>query len=284
MSIFNFRRGRPADASVKGPASATLTTESTEAVRRRARQRLIGSAVLVLIGVVGFPLLFESQPRAVPVDIAIEIPSRNAVKSGTPIAPVLRTQPVIEPATEPVAMPLKADASPIASPITAPLNNSSVSAQASLIDKEEILDAKPKPVVKPEPKPVPKDELKPKADVKSKVEPKIEATAEAKPVAKPKADDGQRARALLDGSITPSPNHTEKRVVVQVGAFSDETLARVARAKLESAGLKTYTQVVDTKDGKRTRVRVGPYASRIEAENAANKIKTLNLPAAVLEL
>ena len=49
-------------------------------MRRRARHRLIGAGVLVLIGVVGFPLLFDTQPRPIAVDIPIEIPDRNKVK------------------------------------------------------------------------------------------------------------------------------------------------------------------------------------------------------------
>jgi len=280
MSIFNFRRGRPANASGKGSSAPVQAAESVEVVRNRARQRLIGSAVLVLIGVVGFPLLFETQPRAVPVDIAIEIPSRNAVKPGAPVLPVARKEPVLEPVAEPAAEPPRVDAPPTSVPLSAP----PVSAQASLIDKEEIVDAKPtapiKPETKPEPKPEPKPETKVELKPKAEVNPKFEAKVEAKP----KVDDGQRARALLDGNASPQPSSNDKRVVVQVGAFADEALAREARAKLERAGLKTYTQVAETKDGKRIRVRVGPYANKAEAEKAANKIKALNLPAAVLEL
>ena len=71
---------------------------------------------------------------------------------------------------------------------------------------------------------------------------------------------------------------------MQVGAFADVLKAREARAKLEAAGLKTYTQVAETKDGKRIRVRVGPFASRADADKAVAKIKTLGLPASVLTL
>ena len=60
--------------------------------------------------------------------------------------------------------------------------------------------------------------------------------------------------------------------------------AREARLKVEKAGLKTYTQVVETKDGRRIRVRVGPFAGRAEADQAAEKIKKLDLSAAVLTL
>ena len=71
---------------------------------------------------------------------------------------------------------------------------------------------------------------------------------------------------------------------MQVGAFADADKAKEVRLKLERAGLKTYTQVVDAKDGKRTRVRVGPYASRAEADKAAARIKGLDLSASVLTL
>jgi DedD protein len=68
-----------------------------EAIRRRARQRLIGAGVLVLAGVIVLPLLFDKQPRPVPVDVVIEIPGRNDL-------PPLTATPAAEPAAvlEPV--------------------------------------------------------------------------------------------------------------------------------------------------------------------------------------
>jgi len=76
----------------------------------------------------------------------------------------------------------------------------------------------------------------------------------------------------------------EGRFVVQVGAFADPTKARETRLRVEKAGLKTYTHVAETKEGKRIRVRVGPFANRSEADKAAEKIKGLDLPAAILTL
>src|SRR4051812_19419074 len=70
MAFFKFRKG--GDESTASPAQ----TETVEDLRRRARHRLIGAAVLVGIGVIGFPLLFDTQPRPVAVDIPIEIPDR----------------------------------------------------------------------------------------------------------------------------------------------------------------------------------------------------------------
>lgn len=74
------------------------------------------------------------------------------------------------------------------------------------------------------------------------------------------------------------------RYVVQAGAYSEVGKLREARAKIEKLGLRTYTQVVESDKGARTRVRVGPYANRAEAEAVAAKVKRSGLPAAVVAL
>jgi DedD protein len=89
---------------------------------------------------------------------------------------------------------------------------------------------------------------------------------------------------LLNSKAADESSVEGGRFVVQVGAFADPARAREIRLKLERAGLKTYTHVAETKDGKRTRVRVGPFTVKADAEKAAEKIKKLNLPAALLTL
>ncbi|WP_295958901.1 SPOR domain-containing protein [Rhodoferax sp.] len=254
MAFFKFRpSGSKGDEQSAGPA------ETIDGMRRRARHRLIGAALLVLVGVVGFPLLFDTQPRPVASDIPIDIPDKAKVK---PLNVVKVEKPVET--EEPVAAPAKE---------VKDAKEPKVSAESSLDAKEEVVASRPvakaeKPA-KPEPKPEPKPESKP--------EPK----AEPKPVHKPD-DDAAKARALLDGKAVADAG--DGRFIVQVGAFADADKAREARLKLEHAGLKTYTQVVDTKDGPRTRVRVGPFTGKAEAEKAANKIKGLALPASILSL
>ena len=64
------------------PSAANARLEPADAVRLarvKARQRLIGAIVLLGIGILGFPLVFETQPRPIPVDIPIEIPRREAM-------------------------------------------------------------------------------------------------------------------------------------------------------------------------------------------------------------
>ena len=250
MSFFNFRRSGSSAAPSAGSAAQP---ESVEVMRKRAKHRLIGAAVLVLLGVVGFPLLFDTQPRPIAVDIPIEIPAKNAVKPLVVPAPVAATEAA------------------------------SVPPAASLAPKEEMVPSKPAPALMEKAPDAIKKDAKPDLPAPVKTEEK------PAPKAASAGDDAARASALLDGQAVPpaaklAPAGAEGRVVVQVGAFADAAKAREVRAKLEKAGLKTYTQVVETKDGSRTRVRVGPFASKAEAEKVAGKIKALDLPTAILSL
>jgi DedD protein len=250
--------------------AAPRQTDSIEAMRKRARHRLIGATVLVVIGVIGFPLVFDNQPRPIPVDIPIEIPDRNQAKPLPVPAPV--AAPVasarVTPAPVQAAVPQpKAVAQPPVAAVQAPV------AAPPAAAPEVKAEAKP---AKPQPK-----AAEPK--VESKAEARPEAKPEPKVAAAPAADNGSKAKALLEAS-TATPAAAEGRYVVQVGAFADPAKAREARARVERAGLKTYTHVAETKAGKRIRVRVGPFPTRSEADKAASKIKGLNLPAAILTL
>jgi DedD protein len=106
------------------------------------------------------------------------------------------------------------------------------------------------------------------------------AAASAPPA--PRHADGERARALLEGRAASSAD--EQRFVIQVGAFADPDAARETRKNVEKLGLKTYTQVAQTSGGSRIRVRVGPFASRGEAEAALAKTKAAGLNAVLLTL
>ena len=243
MAFFKFRKNA-------GDSSATpAQPDSVEVMRKRAKHRLIGAAVLVLAGVIGFPLLFDNQPRPIAVDIPIEIPDRNKVK------------PLVVPA---VPAPSAAIASAPAKPVAV--------APAPVPEAAAPVEKPPKPAMAASEAP---------AAVAKKSEPKpVETPVAVKPT------ESAKAKALLEGKevAAKEPAAADGRFVVQVGAFADVAKAREARLKVEKAGLKTYTQVVETKDGRRIRVRVGPFAGRAEADQAAEKIKKLDLSAAVLTL
>jgi len=238
MAFFKFRLPGQATGEPQGNTSNS-PAESVDAMRRRARHRLIGASVLVVLGVVGFPLLFDTQPRPVSVDIAVNIPDRTTAK------------PLVDTSTP---KPL--------------------SAAAGLDAKEEVVsDTKPKAEVKPE---VAVAAAAAVAAVVPKAETKPEpAKVDTKPAAKPEVKSDAKPSDSKD---------TGSRFVVQAGTFSDEGKLREVRSKLEKAGITTYTQVIEGKEGRRVRVRVGPFTSRDEADKVARKIKQLQLQPQVLTL
>ena len=60
--------------------------------------------------------------------------------------------------------------------------------------------------------------------------------------------------------------------VVQLGAFSNAANAKALQKKLQDNKFKAYTELVRNAGGDRTRVRVGPYASRDAAEKARDGV------------
>ncbi|MFN5498487.1 MAG: SPOR domain-containing protein [Burkholderiales bacterium] len=266
MAFFKLRLpGRFSSTQTGADALSNAPAESVEVIRKRARHRLMGSVVLVLGAVVGLPLLFDSQPRPVAIDTPIVIPDRNQISPLSATTGSAKTGAIKEGLAQDQV---------IAAGQTGAAK-SAVTNSAGLDPHEEVVPKDSKADAKAEAKLEPKSELKAEAKSEPKSEPKSEN--------KPDAKEAAKAKALLDGKEAPNSGDAV-RSVVQVGAYADLAKAKEARAKLESAGFKTYTQEIDTKDGKRIRVRVGPFATKEEADKTAEKIRKLNLQASVLKL
>ena len=290
-------------ANTRNPSD---TADAMREVRARARTRLMGATVLLLVGVIGFPLLFETQPRPIPVDLPIEIPARNAPAAvdASSRAAVRHTVSAVPPAASgPVpesvsydsrpSAPLAASAAASAAPMhrspfaslaaalaSGPASPGSGPAAAAYVAPSTASAAPAKAAPKP---------VKPAAA--------STATAAAKPasglhtpgpVLPPPATPTRASPApiLGDSAATNPPDAAANggRFVVQVGAFLEDAKVRDTRAKVEKLGMKTYTQPVDTPTGKRVRVRVGPVATKAEADKIAARLKADGLQAVVLAL
>jgi DedD protein len=285
---------KPRSSSPEAEPSLAADLERVQEARRLARRRLIGAALLLLLGIIGFPLLFESQPRPIPVDIPITIPARDALPPlvspnarGSRADPALQPPPVEAPLSEAGSAPLVPVASePLpakqvkaeALPVSPPPSPAAASAAAKAPAKEVLHKTEAN-------LPAPKI-AEPKLAAPKLAEPKV---AEPKPVVPKPAV----AKAAEPKPVESRPGVPEKptaggvdelRFVVQVGAYTDAAGVRDARSKVEAMGFKTYTQVVESSTGRRIRVRVGPFGSKSEADAAAAKIKASGLPMAVLQL
>jgi DedD protein len=230
--------------------SKSASVDTVQQARTKARQRLIGAVVLLLVGIIGFPLVFETQPRPIPVDVAIEIPRKD---TAPPLqAPGQRAAPAASGSVPPVS------ANAARGVETAPAASA----------------AQPAP-------PAPAAAAVPTTATPAASTPALPA-ARPKPAAEPSSPPVASApnapAAAVAGVEEPG------RFVVQVGAFADAAAVQTIRSRAEKLGLKTYTQVAETVSGNRTRVRIGPFATREAAERAAAKAKAGGLSAVVLTL
>lgn len=251
----------------KSDAAVAAKAEPADAVqqaRTRARHRLIGAVVLLAIGIIGFPLVFETQPRPVPVDIPIEIPKRDAMPPlAMPSAPpAVATRPSAPRAGDGLLTESARDAGRDITPSTPSTPSTPPALPAQSRPAASAVVAAPAAASRP-----------------------IAAASRPAAVAAPAraaSNDGERARALLEGRSESAAEGS--RFVVQVGAFADAEAAREARKQVDKLGLKTYTQVAQTPSGSRIRVRAGPFATRAEADAALAKAKASGLAAVVLTL
>ena len=291
-------------ANTRNPSD---TADAMREVRARARTRLMGATVLLLVGVIGFPLLFETQPRPIPVDLPIEIPARNApgavdssshasaraarpalVASGPtpesvsydahPSAPM----PAAVAASEPA--PRRSAFASLAAALTSSSAPESAASAAAAAPSQVASVAPTRPASKPV-KPTPASTATPVATAPKPTAPTYVPGPVLPP---PTAQASKPAPAAILADVASAkasdPAAGAGRFVVQVGAFLEDAKVREARAKVEKLGMKTYTQPVDTPTGKRVRVRVGPYATKAEADKNAARLKADGLQAVVLAL
>ena len=101
------------------------------------------------------------------------------------------------------------------------------------------------------------------------------ATKSAEP-ARPKPTAAAKAPVEDLATVGSAPGF-----YINVGLFADESNARKAQSRLLNEGLPAFRQTLDGAKGTRVRVRVGPYASRSQAEAAAATVQALGLEAVV---
>jgi len=117
------QRAAPRSFQRAAEAEELALTEDPE--QQRARHRLIGAAVLVLIAVVGLPRILDSSPKLAPNDIAINIVTSLPIP-GTNSRPEekVKTEVVAEPVKEAPKLALapepKAEAKPTPAPSKTP--------------------------------------------------------------------------------------------------------------------------------------------------------------------
>ncbi|WP_292934440.1 SPOR domain-containing protein [Noviherbaspirillum sp.] len=296
MSLFSFLRKNKQESASDDSAFYSRAEEESKAVRgrakrrksaqgsqgddpvdpvlpekKRARRRLIGAVALVLAAVIGLPMILDSEPKPLADDISIQIPSKDKLTASNNPRPATTSRVAASDALDPKEEMVDAAVAPPAASETKPADKK-VAVTATPAQPAE---AKAKILSKPEAEMV-KTAIVEKPASSTQAPAKTESKAEAKSTEK--SQDAARAKALLEGK--PDPKAAEKKsgkFVVQVAALASKDKVDELQSKLKGAGIKSYTQKVATSSGDRTRIRVGPFASKEEAEKVRAKIVKLGL-------
>ena len=214
----------------------------------------------------------EDAPPAVavtPAAPADQAPAKAAAKA---------TPPVLEKAPEkaPEKTPEKAPTKPADKPVDKPVEKTAAKASSRPAEK---------PAEKAKEAPAPKASAQQPAASKP-VAAKASEPARTKPAPAGKATAASatarqaeaQASAASDTTVGAAPGF-----YINVGLFADESNARKAQSRLLNEGLPAFRQTLDSAKGTRTWVRVGPFASRSEAESAASSIRALELDAVIFQ-
>ena len=126
------------------------------------------------------------------------------------------------------------------------------------------------------------------APAPSQPAPEVKATPEPAKTVKPNAEASDKApadktaerKAPAEEGKSQSSEKARK-YLLQVAAVNSKTKADDLKSRLKEAGIKAYSEKVSTKDGDRFRVRVGPFASREEAEKMQARVKKMGLNGSV---
>jgi len=229
-------------------ADDPVLTEDPE--HQRARHRLIGAAVLVLIAIIVLPRVLDSKPKTVSNDIAVTI-----VSSLPAAAP---PQPTLPPSAEPKPEEAKTATAPAAPTVAAPAPAGDT--------KESSKSAPPAPVVSSPAKPV----------TPSPADKTMGLAAGEEIVVAAKSNTLDTTGAAPGGS---------GKFVIQIGAFASEERANGWITKLKEQKIPNYVLNRTGTDGSKLfALRAGPFADKETAEAAEKKIKAMGLTPRVVEV
>ena len=85
-----------------------------------------------------------------------------------------------------------------------------------------------------------------------------------------------------DNKVKPATDAAQAKFVIQVAALATQEKVNELQGRLTKAGIKSHTQKVSVQDGERIRVRVGPFASKSEAEKTCAKLDKMSLKCTIL--
>jgi DedD protein len=225
-------------------------------LKKRARRRLMGAIALAGLAAVVLPMVMDEEPKQQVQDVQIRIPGQEQLpfKPGISSNKSTSAAPLVAPAPDSV-VPEKSLAAPR---LDSPASSSPSVEGASVRSAEKTSER----------------------TTEKKVEKPSEKSSE-KPV-KPPVDDAKRAIAILAGKAPePAAVNVGAQYVILIGAFSNTANVKLLESKIGEMGIKTFTESLDSPEGRKTRLRAGPFSSRDQADKAVEKMKRIGISGVV---
>ncbi|MVT03593.1 cell division protein DedD [Enterobacter sp. 10-1] len=219
------------------------------------QNRLVGTIVLVALGVIILPGLLDGQKKHYQDEFAaIPLVPKPGDRDEPDMLPAA-TQALPAQPPEGAAEEVRAGnaAAPSLDPSRIPVNSNS-------------FDDVQEPVVAP--KPQPKPQVQPK--------PQPQPQPQPKPVDKPQPQQQQTAAQTPAPKPAEIPAPTGRAYVVQLGALKNADKVNEIVGKLRSSGFKVYTSPSTPVQGKITRILVGPDASKDKLKGQLGDLKQLS--------
>lgn len=223
---------------------AKTVSEEEIQLRKRARRRLVGAVTLVIAAIVILPMVLDSKPEQRTHEIDIRIPSEDSADE-------------LAPEATPGAPPAEAQVATIPE------------GPATGTQQEDQSASKPA--------------ARPAKSVKDPLE-KRDSVSETEG----RTPDPRAAKVESTGK-TSAPAADADMFVVQLGAFSNPAKARQQLQSVRSKDIKAqldakaYTETLKSEKGDITRVRIGPFQTREEAESTRETLKGLGFDGVVTE-
>ena len=254
------------------------TSEEQLRLKKRARQRLLGAAILLMTTAIVLPMVLDQTPRPLNSDIEINMPvAATSVAVPARVTPAADASAAIAAHIEKSEQPVKAQ----------PVVSEPDVAYADVAHQQQIGEAKAAQqkavehkteeakvaLVAEKRKQAEQAKLVHDQDVAHQV---ALAADKARQAATAKEVVTQVAPAIPSNADTDSGHY-----VVQLGAFSSAENVRQLREKLNAVGVSTYTESLPSGA---TRVRAGPFTERGLADKVLEKIHAAGIQAQIVPL
>ncbi len=217
-------------------------------LKKRARRRLVGAVAFAGLAAVVLPMVMDEEPKQQVQDVQIRIPGQDQTPFNAKLvkpAPVASAKSAVAEQAEPAAEP----------------------PAAAVVKPAEVAPAKAA-------------EKKPEA---AKSEPAARLSTEKAKAAN--TSDAKHAADILAGKTvgaTPVAGSGSGQYVILIGAFANPANVKQLQGKIGDLGIKVFTESLDAPDGKKTRVRAGPFASPEAAAKALEKMKRIGVNGVVV--